>query len=85
MGHECSEYLDELNDYLDGNLDPGLCEEIEKHIGECANCRIMVDTLKQTVTLCREGVSEKLPVELEKRLEDMLRNRWNEHFAGNSK
>jgi anti-sigma factor RsiW len=85
MGHECSDYFNELNDYLDGNLDPGLCEEIEQHIGECDNCRIMVDTMKQTVILCRGGISEKLPIELEKRLEEMLQNRWNEHFARDSK
>ncbi len=55
MAKNCPEYINELNDYLDGGVTPELCAEIEAHIGRCENCRIMVDTLKQTVTLCREG------------------------------
>ena len=68
MGKRCLDYIKELNDYLDGEIDPSLCQEIEKHIGTCENCRIMVDSLKQTVNLCREGKEEKLPVELENKL-----------------
>lgn len=81
MAKKCHDYISGLNDYLDGEIDPALCEEIEKHIGECQNCRIMVDTLKQTVTLCREGRPEKLPEELENKLNNMLKERWEKKFG----
>jgi predicted anti-sigma-YlaC factor YlaD len=81
MGKKCAEYIGELSDYLDGEVSPELCEEIEKHIGQCENCRIMVDTLKQTVTLCREGRREKLPAELEGKLNNMLRDKWRKKFG----
>ena len=45
MGRKCLDYVQDLNDYLDGDLDPSLCEDIEKHVGQCENCRIMVDTI----------------------------------------
>ena len=81
MGRKCLDYVQELNDYLDGDLDPSLCEEIEQHIGHCENCRIMVDTLKQTVTLCREGKPERLPASLEGKLGNLLKERWRKKFG----
>lgn len=81
MAARCPDYINDLNDYLDGNISPELCAEIEAHIGECRNCRIMVDTLKQTVKLCREGREEALPPALEKSLKNLLRQRWNEKFG----
>ena len=81
MGKRCLDYIKELNDYIDGELDSAICAEIEKHIGECNNCRIMVDTLKQTVRLCREGKPENLPAVLESRLNNLLKARWNKKFS----
>ena len=54
--------------------------QIEKHIGQCQNCRIMIDTMKQTVVLCRDGIDEKLPEHMESRLKDILKQRWDKHF-----
>ena len=81
MGKKCPDYIESLNDYLDGGVDSELCAEIEKHIGKCDNCRIMVDTMKQTVTLCREGKEEALPPALESKLTDLLRKRWQNKFG----
>ena len=84
MTRNCPEYVSELNDYLDGTLDSNLCSEIEKHLGECENCRIMVDTLKQTVKLCRGGKEEPLPAALESRLNNLLKAKWDKKFGKRS-
>jgi anti-sigma factor RsiW len=76
MTHKCPDYVQELNDYLDGTLDPTICAEIEKHVGTCENCRIMIDTLRQTVKLCRDGKPEPLPEVLESKLNNLLKERW---------
>ncbi|MBU0984139.1 MAG: zf-HC2 domain-containing protein [candidate division Zixibacteria bacterium] len=81
MGKKCPEYVSELNDYLDGTLDEGLCSEIEKHLGTCANCRIMVDTMRMTVTLCRDGKPEPMPDALSARLNGLLKTRWEQKFG----
>ena len=80
MAGKCVDYIGDLNDYLDGILSISLCREIEEHIVQCQNCRIMVDSMKQTVILCRDGVREKLPESLEQKLNGVLRTRWEEHF-----
>ena len=33
-----------LGDYLDGELDEQLCQEMESHLGDCQPCRAVVDT-----------------------------------------
>lgn len=81
MAKKCEEYISGLADYIDGAIDPELCEEIERHVGQCDNCRIMVDTLRQTVQLCRDGKPEPLPKALEDRLTSLLRAHWNKKFG----
>ena len=81
MARKCPDYISDLNDYLDGSISPELCAEIETHLGECRNCRIMVDTLRQTVRLCREGQEEQLPPGLEGKLNTILRQRWEKKFG----
>ena len=81
MAKKCHDYIDNLNDFLDGELDTALCEDIIKHIGQCKNCRIMVDSMKMTVTLCREGKQEQLPPELESKLNNLLKQKWDKKFG----
>ena len=81
MSGKCPEYINDLNDFLDGTISPELCAEIEAHVGKCPNCRIMVDTMKQTVKLCREGSEETLPPIIEEKLKSLLKQRWDEKFG----
>ena len=78
---KCEDYVSGLADYIDGQIEPELCQEIEEHIGKCNNCRIMVDSLKQTVMLCREGKREKLPEALEGKLNNLLKSHWEKKFG----
>lgn len=54
MAHDheqCLRMLSSLSEYVDGTLETVICAEIEQHMSECENCRIVVDTLRKTVTL----------------------------------
>jgi hypothetical protein len=81
MGKSCKDYVANLVDFIDGELPEELCEDIRQHIGHCNNCRIMVDSLRQTVTLCREGKKESLPPALSNRLQLLLKDRWERKFG----
>jgi predicted anti-sigma-YlaC factor YlaD len=81
MAKKCKDYVSELNDYLDGELAPELCQEIEKHVGKCENCRIMINSMKQTVELVCEGKPAQLPEELQARLNQALKKRWEAKFG----
>ena len=80
MGH-CDELIQNLSDYIDGELDAGLCKELEEHLKGCNNCRLMVDSLRMTVKLCKDGRCEDLPPELNSKLNEKLANRWKKNFG----
>ena len=65
----CGAFLDSLSEYVDGVLDSALCEEIENHIVDCDDCRVVVDTLKKTIYLYHKS-SEKttIPIDVRERL-----------------
>ena len=77
---KCNQKIQDICDYIDGELDQALCEEIDNHLKECRNCRIMVDTLRQTVVLCREGKQEHLPANIQDKLNEALRHKWEKKF-----
>ncbi|MDW8325396.1 MAG: zf-HC2 domain-containing protein [Anaerolineales bacterium] len=65
---ECQHLLDGLSAYLDGEASAELCAEIERHLAGCADCRVMVDTLRKTVLLYRELPRPDFPAEARRRL-----------------
>lgn len=68
--NSCEGLLGSLSDYIDGDLGAELCREIEKHISECENCRIVVDTTRKTIDLVHTSAEEgsALPEDVRSRL-----------------
>ncbi len=66
----CKDLLGSLSEYVDGALQAELCAEIERHLAECDNCRIVVNTLRKTVELYKETgqEGESLPKDVRQRL-----------------
>jgi anti-sigma factor RsiW len=57
----CSQLLDSLAPYLDGEASEALCMEIEHHLESCENCRVIVNTLRKTVDLVHHLPRPDLP------------------------
>ena len=70
--HECQHLLGRLSDYIDGELGQAMCEEIERHLAGCQNCRVVVDTLSKTVALYRTQGQTTVPSDVEERLYKVL-------------
>jgi hypothetical protein len=75
---KCEELLSALNDYVDGVADPAICEEFERHMAGCGPCQVVVDNIRKTITLYKEGKPYDLPVHFQQRLHKALRERWKE-------
>ncbi len=66
---KCEELLGSLSAYIDRELAPALCEELEKHLGECENCRVVLNTTKRTIELVHSPVEKgDLPEDVRERL-----------------
>ena len=76
---KCEEMLALLNEYVDGALDPGICEDFERHMSGCNPCQIVVDNIRQTITLYKQnGEEHPLPAPFRSRLHATLRERWRQ-------
>jgi anti-sigma factor (TIGR02949 family) len=69
----CQELLGRLSDYVDGELEAALCSELEAHLADCPNCRVMVDTVRKTVTLYHTQATGTLPEGVQERLYHVLK------------
>lgn len=61
----CYSLLDTLSEFIDGELKEELCTELERHLSECEDCRVVVDTLKKTVYLYRSTAQEPITIPLD--------------------
>jgi anti-sigma factor RsiW len=78
----CDDLLKALNDYVDGRVDPAVCERFESHLAGCNPCQIVVDNIRQTITLYKAGEPYELPVEFRNELRRSLRDKWKKKFPG---
>ena len=75
---KCEELLALLNEYVDGTVDPAICEEFERHMAGCNPCQVVVDNIRKTIRLYKEGQPYELPLAFRNRLHAALRQRWKE-------
>lgn len=55
------------------DLDTPVCKEVAEHLESCPNCKVYLDTVKKTVTLCQETEKkEQIPEEIKNRLFKVL-------------
>ena len=58
---KCKEVFAMLSDYLNLELPPEMCHEIEAHIAGCPPCVEFAESLRKTVDLCRLYEPTELP------------------------
>ena len=63
----CQTLLCLLSDYVDGELSEELCREIERHTAGCDNCRVVINTLRKTISLYRASAAEPAEISIETR------------------
>lgn len=75
----CQEAIRQLSDYLDGELDSELKEQLRRHLAGCKDCRLIVDTTRKTIEIfCN---TEPLP--LPQPVRDRLMRALGAKFASN--
>lgn len=81
---KCEELLAALNEYVDGDLDPAICDSFEEHLADCNPCQIVIDNIRQTITLFKAGQPMEVPEEFSRRLAQVLKTRWKAKFPAQS-
>lgn len=69
----CRELVAQFSEYIDGDLEAALCAQLEAHLAECPNCRVMFDTVRKTITLYQSHGTPELPSDVQRRLYRVLK------------
>lgn len=80
----CEELLAALNEYVDGNVDPAICQAFQAHLQDCNPCQIVVDNIRKTIRLYKAGQPYELPPEFHAQLCRLLRERFRAKFPAAS-
>ena len=72
----CKEVLALLSDYLDFELPPDACGQIENHLAECSPCVEFAASLRNTVELCRKFAPSTMPGPLSEQARAELERAW---------
>jgi anti-sigma factor (TIGR02949 family) len=74
-GHSlmCKDLLGNISNFIDGELDDALCQELQRHISGCENCRVVFDTTTRTIYLYQASAqATELPADVRGRLFNTL-------------
>lgn len=72
-GPGCQDVVLMFSRRLEGEIDGSSCAELEKHLESCATCRGRCDSLRSTLTLCRNAGSAQVPPEVARSVREALR------------
>ncbi len=74
----CSDFLKELTDYLDGVIDADTKAELDEHLAWCHNCYVVCNTTKMTIEIYRGSELYELPDDLRSRLRTAILQKCSE-------
>ena len=64
----CKHVIREISNYIDGELDPALKQELERHLAHCEDCTMIVDQTRKTIRIYSGSEPIDLPSDVKSRL-----------------
>jgi len=74
----CKSLIREISDYIDGDLELTVKQELEQHLEHCGECKMVVDQTRLTVDIFCDSKPIELPSDVKSRLHDALRRKLQE-------
>lgn len=71
----CKDFLNELSEFLDDSVDQEIRAKLEKHVSECPNCWVILDTTQKTIKVYKGMVPQQIPVDIHSRLMTALQKK----------
>ncbi len=77
MRIDCKHVWEHISAYIDGDVDPTLRAEIDKHLETCEICSAVLDSTRNVVVLIADNRVFELPAGLSERLHKRLDDEMN--------
>ena len=68
----CLDLFSKLSEYIDREMDETERRDIETHVAECLACLSCLQSLKQTIALCRQTGRQPVPAVFSQKLQTMV-------------
>ena len=69
----CKRLFALLSDYVDQQIDPSLCADVEDHLGDCSPCKAYLASLEETVRRCQRHCTEELKAKVRAQVRNLIR------------
>ena len=73
----CKDFLNELSEFLDETLDPNVRAALDKHVNECPNCWVILDTTQRTIKVYKGLEPQSIPPDIHSRLMTALQKKMS--------
>jgi anti-sigma factor RsiW len=70
----CLELFGRLSEYIDREMDEAERRDFEAHLAECLACLSSLESLKQTIALCKHTGRQPVPAVFSQKLQSMVQN-----------
>jgi len=67
--------LNELSEFLDDTIDREIKAKLEKHVSECPNCWVVLDTTQKTIKVYKGMEPQQIPSDIHSRLMNALQKK----------
>jgi len=74
----CKGVIREISNYIDGDLDPAVTKELERHLDHCEDCRMIVDQTRKTIEIFCGTEPVALTEDVRARLHAAFREKKNQ-------
>jgi len=71
----CESVIREISNYIDGDLELAVKQELERHLEDCGECKMVVDQTRLTVNVFCDSKAIELPADVKARLHEALRRK----------
>ena len=71
----CKGVIRELSNYIDGELELAIKQELERHLAHCEDCTMILDQTRKSIEILCDSEPIPLPADLHSRLRAALRDK----------
>ncbi len=79
LSDACPDILQIFSQHLEGEISADVCARMEKHLASCQRCRGSCDSLRQTLSLCRQAPLPQVPGPVQANVRRALRQFLSDH------
>ena len=77
-GPACPDLVETYSRYLEGEIGPAVCAEVERHLEGCPRCRGACDAMRRALRLCRALPAAPVPADVQQAVRRAVRDHLGE-------